>query len=297
MNSAKSQSPVRASCAVTSNPTARSSPSSRATFESRTGLNIESYLNQLPTFNPATSPVTTAGRRADHAGQLGRHRVDLAARLRPQPQPGAGRRPPPRADQRADGHRHQRHSVGADRARRDHLRRRLGHLRCRRHRRRDELHPARQLRRPRSRRPVRHHRGRRRRGKPRATRIWAPISPTAAATSRSASSTTTARAPTRRNRDFYTDAWSDPTVGGDFFVFGYNGYNAGRSSFGPPNHAALNAVFADRPVSAIGPVRPAPTPAAGSRPAARLRQLRFGTVEGFRFNADGSASSPRPATT
>jgi outer membrane cobalamin receptor len=30
-------------------------------FESQTGLNIESYLNQLPTYNPAASPVTTAG--------------------------------------------------------------------------------------------------------------------------------------------------------------------------------------------------------------------------------------------
>ena len=27
-------------------------------FESRTGLNIESYLNQMPNYNPATTPVT-----------------------------------------------------------------------------------------------------------------------------------------------------------------------------------------------------------------------------------------------
>jgi outer membrane receptor protein involved in Fe transport len=30
-------------------------------FEQQTGLNIESYLNQLPTYNPAASPVTTQG--------------------------------------------------------------------------------------------------------------------------------------------------------------------------------------------------------------------------------------------
>lgn len=32
-----------------------------ADFESQTGLNIESYLNQLPEYNPAASPVTTQG--------------------------------------------------------------------------------------------------------------------------------------------------------------------------------------------------------------------------------------------
>ena len=30
-------------------------------FEQQTGLNVESYLNQLPTYNPASSPVTTQG--------------------------------------------------------------------------------------------------------------------------------------------------------------------------------------------------------------------------------------------
>src|SRR5262245_8892232 len=29
-----------------------------STFEERTGLNVESYLNQLPSFNPAASPIT-----------------------------------------------------------------------------------------------------------------------------------------------------------------------------------------------------------------------------------------------
>lgn len=32
-----------------------------ADFESQTGLNVESYLNQLPEYNPAASPVTTQG--------------------------------------------------------------------------------------------------------------------------------------------------------------------------------------------------------------------------------------------
>lgn len=32
-----------------------------ADFETQTGLNIESYLNQLPEYNPASSPVTTQG--------------------------------------------------------------------------------------------------------------------------------------------------------------------------------------------------------------------------------------------
>ncbi len=33
----------------------------RADFETQTGLNIESYLNQLPEYNPANSPTTTQG--------------------------------------------------------------------------------------------------------------------------------------------------------------------------------------------------------------------------------------------
>jgi outer membrane cobalamin receptor len=30
-------------------------------FETQTGLNVESYLNQMPQYNPAASPVTTDG--------------------------------------------------------------------------------------------------------------------------------------------------------------------------------------------------------------------------------------------
>ncbi len=54
-------------------------------FQAQMGLNFESYLNQLPEYNPAASPTTSQARRANHAGELGRHRVDLAARPRPEP--------------------------------------------------------------------------------------------------------------------------------------------------------------------------------------------------------------------
>src|SRR5690606_21805415 len=33
----------------------------REAFETQTGLNVEAYLNQLPQYNPAASPVTTQG--------------------------------------------------------------------------------------------------------------------------------------------------------------------------------------------------------------------------------------------
>lgn len=69
-------------------------------------------------------------------------------------------------------------------------------------------------------------------------------------------------------RDFYTSAWADPYVGGDFFVFGYNGYNTG---FGPfPNDATLDAIFQS---SANGTGFRAPGP---------------GFVTGYRINSDGS---------
>ncbi len=46
----------------------------------------------------------------------------------------------------------------------------------------------------------------------------------------------------QRNRSFFTDSWSDPNVGSDdFFVFGSNGYNTGIFE-GAPGAAALAAV-------------------------------------------------------
>jgi iron complex outermembrane receptor protein len=71
-------------------------------------------------------------------------------------------------------------------------------------------------------------------------------------------------------RDFYTDSWSDPYVAGDMFVFGFNGYNTG---FNVPNLNTLGTIFGDRPagtgVLALGP----------------------GYASTLRFNADGSLFS------
>jgi iron complex outermembrane recepter protein len=69
-----------------------------------------------------------------------------------------------------------------------------------------------------------------------------------------------------KEREFYTKAWADPTVGSDFFVFGYNGYSSG---FAPPNPAALNAVL--RPPAGTG-----------------VQALGPGFLQGFRFNQDQS---------
>lgn len=68
-----------------------------------------------------------------------------------------------------------------------------------------------------------------------------------------------------KNRDFYKRAWADPTVGGDFFVFGYNGYNT-AFSFNNPSAATAEAIMGN-PVRAFG------SP---------------GSFEGYRFNNDGS---------
>jgi iron complex outermembrane receptor protein len=85
-----------------------------------------------------------------------------------------------------------------------------------------------------------------------------------------------------RNRSFYTDSWSDPTVGGDFFVFGYNGFNS-AFTFNAPNRATLNAIFADRPTYTTGPAAGQQTGVRAFTDAANL-----GIFEGFRFNTDGS---------
>ncbi len=71
-----------------------------------------------------------------------------------------------------------------------------------------------------------------------------------------------------RDRKFYTNAWADPTVAGDLFLFGYNGYNTGDEE---PNPATLDALFAGRPAG---------TGYRGLTPT--------GTFTGYRFNADGS---------
>jgi outer membrane receptor protein involved in Fe transport len=49
-----------------------------------------------------------------------------------------------------------------------------------------------------------------------------------------------------KNRDFFTDSWSDPSVGGNFlgFVFGANAYNTLTNA---PSADAFNAILAGRP--------------------------------------------------
>ena len=59
----------------------------------------------------------------------------------------------------------------------------------------------------------------------------------------------------QRNRDFYTNSWTDPgapqqsAAGPVLFVQGYNGYGSG---FAPPSGNALQALFPNRPLNAAG---------------------------------------------
>lgn len=76
------------------------------------------------------------------------------------------------------------------------------------------------------------------------------------------------RSALEKERDFYTDSWSDPSVASDdLFLFGYNGYNSG---FAPPNPGTLNAIMSDSPEST------------------GVQAPGAGLVQGFRFNRDGS---------
>ncbi|HVY79813.1 MAG TPA: TonB-dependent receptor [Steroidobacteraceae bacterium] len=75
----------------------------------------------------------------------------------------------------------------------------------------------------------------------------------------------------RRNRDFYTDAWSDPwTPTADLFVFGYNGYNTGF--FNAPSGPALSAVFQSAP----------------GQSQCAVSSVNCNILQGFRFNTDGT---------
>ena len=116
-----------------------------AAFEAQTGLNVESYLNQLPNYNPAATPTTSqVDVQITPVNSVGIASISLR---------GFG---PNRSLVLVDGRRVPINAlmvtdingdpVRADRARRDDHRRRFGHLRRRRHRRCDELHPARRLR-------------------------------------------------------------------------------------------------------------------------------------------------------
>ncbi|MBK9251583.1 MAG: TonB-dependent receptor [Proteobacteria bacterium] len=86
-----------------------------------------------------------------------------------------------------------------------------------------------------------------------------------------------------KNRRFYTDSYADPTVGGNFigFVMGANGYASSTTRFGSPNLAAVRVV-AGAPNTAAGNVCGFSTVVNGPNCA----------NAGFRFNPDGSVFLP-----
>ena len=69
------------------------------------------------------------------------------------------------------------------------------------------------------------------------------------------------------DRSFFTDSWNDPTVGGELFQQGFNGMTV---AFNRPNDATMDALFSDRP--------------AGTG----FRNLGAGFVARYRFNPDGT---------
>lgn len=77
-----------------------------------------------------------------------------------------------------------------------------------------------------------------------------------------------------RNRDFFRDSWGDPNApSNDLFVFGYNGYNTGF--FNAPSQAARNAVF---------------NPPAGTGTCATT-SVNCSILAGFRFGQNGKMFS------
>ena len=83
------------------------------------------------------------------------------------------------------------------------------------------------------------------------------------------------RAAYQKNRDFYTEGWSDPGIGGQYlYLFGTNGINTVST---PPSKASLNALFPTRGTATTPYVLPYP----GS-----------GILAGLRFNADGTIWDP-----
>jgi iron complex outermembrane recepter protein len=96
----------------------------------------------------------------------------------------------------------------------------------------------------------------------------------------------------RRNRSFFTDSYNDPTVGSpDFFVFGYNGYNSALS-FNVPSANAVDALFPNRPIyPATNPDTGLPNPGANLRTGFR-NVGGNGVFEGFRFNNNGTIFNP-----
>jgi iron complex outermembrane receptor protein len=73
----------------------------------------------------------------------------------------------------------------------------------------------------------------------------------------------------RKNRDFFRNAWANPDVAtADLFLFGYNGYNTGVNM---PHENALRGIFPERYATPYGAAPFAP-----------------GVFQGLRFNADGT---------
>lgn len=87
-----------------------------------------------------------------------------------------------------------------------------------------------------------------------------------------------------KNRKFYKDAWADPTVGGNFigFVMGANGYASSGIQFGSPTLAAVQAVAGAPNDPLLGNVCNYSTAISGPNCA----------NSGFRFNPDGSVYLP-----
>lgn len=88
-----------------------------------------------------------------------------------------------------------------------------------------------------------------------------------------------------KNRKFYTDAYKDPTVGGNFigFVFGANGYNA---LFSPPNartlenitNRPLNGAYTNNSGGVFNGIRFNPAPAGRNYPSTSLFLLSGANV-------------------
>jgi outer membrane receptor protein involved in Fe transport len=69
------------------------------------------------------------------------------------------------------------------------------------------------------------------------------------------------------DRDFYNDAWNDPTVEGELFQQGFNGMTVG---FNRPSDVTMDTLFSDRPADT------------------GFRNLGTGFVARYRFNPDGT---------
>jgi outer membrane receptor protein involved in Fe transport len=90
-----------------------------------------------------------------------------------------------------------------------------------------------------------------------------------------------------KNRDFFTDAWKDPTVPGNFlsFVFGANGYNTQST---PPSQALLGNMIGRPLVSDGNPLTNTPE----ERRSWSYANPGTGSSASIRFNPNGSLFLP-----